>query len=266
MRRDRVELPGTRYYENVEKFLYSRPRRGAHAIRLGAQWLDVLYEDRGAATTLVVFHGAASPRIRKLPYFTGRGTAEALGWNLIAVSDPSLALGDVDLAWFLGNRPIGLLPPLLAPVIQHLLGENQPVLMGGSGGGYAAILYGQYFPDSQVVAMNPRLNMLARPEPAVLQYLEACHKSSMQISWKAIRRKYVVENLADEYAAGLPFDLHLIQNSGDTLYLRHQAQPFIDQHRDDPRLHVTLEDFGRGHRGIPTDFLHNYLQGLGVSV
>lgn len=186
-------------YEGEEEFLNSRPRDGSHAIKIGSQWLDILYIDRGAPVTLIAFHSAATSRIRKLPYFTGRSTAEALGWNLIAPSDPSLQLGDVDLTWFLGGRGTGPLSKRLVPVLRHLLGETHPVLLGSSGGGYAAVLYGHYFPDSTVVALNPRLDMRSRPKAPIGQYLKVCHQSKYPLNQNSVRRKYVVENLGDLY-------------------------------------------------------------------
>lgn len=255
-----MELQGTRIYDSGDKFLYSRRRSGAHAIRVGDQWLDILFEDRGSEITLVAFHGAASDRIQTLPYFTGKGTAESLDWNLIALSDPSLALGEVDLAWFLGNRAMGPLHQKLSPLIRHLLGETHPVLFGGSGGAYAAIWFGQDFPDSSVVVFNPRLNLSAPPEAVMGTYLEICHRTVRPVSPRTIRRNFVTEDLGEYYAKGLPFDLHIIQNSGDKPYLRNQVQPFVTRHSADPRLQVQIEYFGGGHSApIPQKFLQDYL-------
>lgn len=86
MIRKRVATADTHKYRNEDEFLGIHPRGGMHAIKVGTQWLDVLFVDRGSPITLVAFHSAATSRIRTLPYFTGRGTAEALGWNLIAPS------------------------------------------------------------------------------------------------------------------------------------------------------------------------------------
>ena len=260
MRRERIGLSGTKEYENIDQFLYSRRRSGAHAIKIGNQWLDILFENRGSDTTLVAFHGAASDRIRTLPYFTGRGTAESLGWNLIALSDPSLTLGEVDLAWFIGNRVLGLLHKKLSPLIHHLLSATHPVLFGGSGGAYAAIWFGQDFPGSSVVVFNPRLNLSAPPKAAMLTYLRVCHKSERPVSLRTIRRNFVTEDLGEFYSTGLPFDIHIIQNSGDKQFLRNQTQPFIKRHANDPRLHVKIDYFGGGHNAvIPQRFLQDYL-------
>lgn len=263
MRRKRVEAPYTRRHESLDKFLYSRPRAGLHAFKVGAQWIDVLFEDRGSPTTLVAFHGAASSKVQTLPFFTGRGLADSLGWNLIAPSDPSLALGDINLAWFLGNRGMGPLRPKLSPTIHHLLGDTQPVLFGGSGGAYAAILFAQDFPGASVVVFNPRLNIEAPPKSAVDTYLEVCHRTKLPVSPKTIRRIFVVEDVADLYSDGLTFDLHMIQNSGDKLYLENQVKPFAQKYRHDSRFNLITEDFGRGHAApIPREFLHQILRSV----
>src|SRR5699024_8142349 len=147
---------------------------GAHEIRIGDLYLDLLLESRRADTTLVVFHGALSSSHTVLPDFHGRGAASAAGVNLISLSDPSLQMGDVDVGWFIGDRTTGRLPRLFTPVITHALrslGGSQTMLMGGSGGGYAALSYAANFSGATVLLLNPRLNLSTSPFAKVDQYL-----------------------------------------------------------------------------------------------
>ena len=165
MRRTRKLASGAVIHSNVDSFLAARPRSGTHAIATGTEWLDILYKDRGADSTLVCFHSALTTRVQVIPSFSGIQVSEDLDFNLIALADPALACGDVDLAWFLGTRGMGPLTERLPTIVRHFLGDRKAILFGASGGGYAAVLFGQYFVDHCVVAVNPRLDLTTSPLP-----------------------------------------------------------------------------------------------------
>lgn len=260
MHRKRVPLPCTREYASVSAFLLARPRQGSHAIAVGSEWIDVSYTDRGAPVTLVCFHSALTERVLTVPAFSGTSVAEQAGINLIAVADPSIATGEVDLGWFLGTRGMGHLRPRLSPVIQHLLGDRRAILFGASGGGYAATLYGGDFPGHSVVAVNPRLDLTARPAAKLSDYLRVAHKVRSSAGYGRAAERFVPPPLKELYADGLPFDLHLLQNANDRVYRQNQTGPFVDALGADERLHVHLYDGEAGHRPIGSRRLVPYLQ------
>ena len=260
MHRRRIPKPGTLVHDSEAAFFDSIPESGAHAIRIGTEWLDLSYIDNGFECTLVCFHSALTNRVRTVPAFSGRGIAEKVGTNLISVADPALAKGDIDLAWFLGTRGMGILRNRLSPVIKHLLGNRRAVLFGASGGGYAATLFGQDFPGHTVVAVNPRLFLRSRPVAAVDRYLAVAHGVTSLTPAKRVRAMFVVDSLAELYAAGLPFDMFLLQNRGDSVFLHHHAEPFVEALAGDPHLHYVQDNYGAGHVSIPTDLLVKRLQ------
>lgn len=262
MHRPRTPGPGTISHVSVAGFLATPAAPGAHEIKVGAQWLDILYVDRGATHTLVCFHSALTDGQQTLPVFSGRRIAELADMNLISVADPSLALGDVDLAWFLGNRGMGKLPARLGPIIRHLLGERRAVIFGASGGGYAAVLYGAQFPGHAVLAVNPRLNLAARPRAQMATSLQVCHRATSRTPMLRIRGQFVTDDLATLYQEGLPFDLYLLQNQEDTLFRRYQAEPFVAALGNDPRLHYVTPSFGAGHVPIPRELLLDTLRDI----
>lgn len=260
MHRRRVPKPGTLVHDSEAAFFDDTPVPGVHAIRIGTEWLDVSYIDNGFEYTLVCFHSALTNRVRTVPAFSGRGVAEKVGANLISVADPALAKGDIDLAWFLGTRGMGILRNRLSPVIKHLLGNRRAVLFGASGGGYAATLFGQDFPGHTVLAVNPRLFLRSRPVAAVARYLAVAHGVTSSTPAKRVRDVFVVDSLAELYAAGLPFDMFLLQNRGDSVFLHHHAEPFVEALAGDPRLHYVQDNYGAGHISIPTELLVQRLQ------
>lgn len=256
----------TRHYSAPDFFAIPRTS-GAHTIKVGSQLLDLLIEDRLSPTTLVVFHSALTNHVRTVPVLQGHELANRAGINLISVSDPSIALGDIDLAWFLGNRGIGDLRNHLSPLIRHAansLHTERLILFGASGGGYAALNFGSDFPGSMVFVVNPRTNLSARPHTRMNEYLRVCHSAASITPMLRIRRTFVTENVADKIGTQLPFDALLCQNLGDRLYLENQAQPFIESFRQDTRMFHRFDDYGVGHKPIPREMLQGIIDTLAM--
>ncbi|MGP6175297.1 hypothetical protein [Corynebacterium sp. A21] len=242
-------------YSDKEQYLGTTPKTGVHTVFINGTPLDLLIEDRGATTTLVMFHAALSNSAIRIPAFKGLGVAKDSNVNLISVADPTIALGDIDLAWFLGNSTTGYLPPIFAELISHALESLQTkltILFGTSGGGYAAVNFGEYFPDCIVLAAVPRLDLTAKPDAKLSTYLSVAHKASNIDDLQSVQSDFIRKPLWEKYKQnGLNFDLCLFQNLGDTTFLQYQVIPFIDQLSTDPRLHTRVEWYGRSHIIIP---------------
>ena len=253
------------HYDSIDEFL-NPTQPVVHTVSHRGVDIDFLVHDRGADTTLVVFHASLSIRAKTLPQLQGAGLARDTGCNLIAVSDPTLTEKDLELGWYLGNKETGPLPPVLAPLILAAikrLNSSRTILIGPSGGGYAAILYGQYFPDSIVLAINPRLDLGAKPSAGWKQYVDEAHQAHTNPSRVRVRKNYAVERLRELFAdIGLPFDLCLYQNSQDRSYVQNQTQPFLKRLGNDERLFVRMEDDGSGHRPIPSAKLREIIKSL----
>ncbi|MEX3513707.1 MULTISPECIES: hypothetical protein [unclassified Corynebacterium] len=185
--------------------------------------------------------------------------------NLIAVSDPTLAKGDIDLGWFAGDKDTGPLPETLGPLIQHAaesLGTSRLILFGPSGGGYAAIVFGTMFPDSVVLAVNPRLDLNARPKARLEKYLEVAHGDRTTGDVSVLLKEFGLTRVQDQLEKPLDFNLLIFQNSGDTVYLNNQLTPFLSDFHSDPRVHVRLENYATGHKPIPGEMLRDILRTL----
>lgn len=268
MQRKRDDLRWLSYhYQSVDEFL-SKPRKsGAHAILRGDQYLDILTRYRGSKTTAVVFHAAVSDKTKTYPVFSGESFTHDVNINLIAVSDPSLCMGDIDLAWFLGNRAQGPLRPVLSPLIHHALssmGTKRTILFGASGGGYAAANFAWDFPNSIALLINPRLNMLREPLPKISNYLSVCHQARTVTPMKRIRKEFVIDKMSSLASQGLNHHVLVYQNIGDTRYYEHQTKPFLRALKDDPRLFVQTSDDGPGHRHIPAQTLRKIIKTLSM--
>lgn len=248
--RDLSKWGVSRRYESLEAF-YSNPLgQGVHTIMHRGRLLDLLIEDNNSDTTLVVFHGSLSPRQRTIPYLQGRGVAGTAGVNLISVADPSLDMGPLACAWFLGDNHLGPLRNIFVPMIRYVLkelGTRATVLFGGSGGGYAAVNFAQDFPGSIALAMNPRLNLNGTPTSTMPRYLDVCHGAKTKTPMLRVKREFLAANLADPINSRQDFDLLLVQNRNDTRFLNGQVMPFVASLEDRSRTWISLFDGGEGH-------------------
>lgn len=253
-------------YSSQQHFLSAELQSGVHSIQVGPQIIDMFIENRGSPVTLVNFNAAAPRSATTVPILLGRSFTKDTGINLIAVADPTMAMGDKDLtvSWYLGNRQIGKLPPILAPLIQHALNSvntKRTILFGASGGGYAAVLYGKYFPESLVLGINPRLDLNARPVAAIDRYLAAAHHATdPEIQEEG--RDFLPGKLSSLYKKSLPFDLCIYQNLGDKNFLNHQLIPLATDLADDPRLFTKVEWIRPGHVVIPGARLRHIIKHL----
>ena len=104
----------TTFFDSVETFLASPALNSAPteteaiSIHYGTAFLDLLVEDRGANTTIVLFHAAIDPSKTTLPIFVGRQIVEEIDANLVFVSDPALDHG-VSIGWFTGDESLSLI-------------------------------------------------------------------------------------------------------------------------------------------------------------
>jgi len=254
------------HYASMDAFLAAPLQTGGNTFVHNGRDIDLLIENRGAATTLVVFNGAIPLNVQYLPYFTGRGIAEDLGLNLIAVSDPVLVHRDMTVAWYLGDETTGPLRPVLVPAIRHALkhlGGSTTILFGASGGGYAAAHYAQHFPNCIALVINPRLTLERRAQDKMATYLRLGHQvdsnGAMTDSVRTLLADYGPTELAAQAQQGLNHDLLIYQNFFDSTFLQHHLLPFLHLAGADPRCYVRLANDGHGHLPIPPDTIRQII-------
>lgn len=241
-------------YPDQNFFLNSPITNGLHTIQYGGQLVDILVRDRGSDTTVVVFH-ASVKTTSTYPILSGESFTANLGVNLISLSDPGVAVdNEIRLGWFIGTRVIGDFRTRVTPLINHILdglGSSRTILWGSSGGGYAAVNFAQDFPESLVLAINPRLNLTARPTAKAVKFVNTAFKPSGRTAFNRVWNTKITKNLGDLYPDGFPAYMGLYQNLGDTDYLNGQFRPFVREYADDPLLWIRTEEDGVGHVPIP---------------
>lgn len=216
----------------------------------------------------VFFTGAVSQRDNKKgPFFSGLGITNGQKLPLIAIADPSLD-DDVTLSlgWYAGGPADNFVANLvrLFDAIQRSL-MRELLLIGGSGGGFAALNVGRHLDGLySVLVWNPQTDIYEYSERFVKLFLKSrfnfSHESLSRPDWKDFCRirtdsKISTNVLMPETIKNSRRFVYL-QNSGDWHRAKHLA-PLWNLLSEveaqgglniiDPNHVVFIKDFADGH-------------------
>lgn len=239
-------------YSYLEAALTRRLESGLHSIDFQGEWFDFLYEDNDAEVTLVTFNAAVNLE-HSFPVFSGWSFPKKFKVNLLAFSDPAIAMNPpVKTLWHLGTPGI-VGPKVVRRIIDHLCTENSALLFfGASAGGFAALSHSAERPGSAVFVLNPRTDLNAPPE--VISEGEIRHYG---IGFLTKLFERVEDDLRVLYSHPRGNQIFHLQNLGDAWYLKCQYGPFRDVLSDRPEYHRLTGNWGPGHVAPPTsDYVH----------
>lgn len=157
-------------------------KNGIYIIELNGIKLEILIKDLEKAILcnrhcLVVFGGALAKRGIP-PFFSGLNLSVELDTPLITISDPSLVFSeDLLLSWYAGNNLEKDLPQKIANILDSIFTtlNLKPILLGGSGGGYASLLQTSLLKTNvKSVVWNPQTKISNYNLDAVANYLSIC--------------------------------------------------------------------------------------------
>ncbi|MGV0361493.1 hypothetical protein ACUY2X_05270 [Corynebacterium minutissimum] len=265
----------TIFYNSIEEFVsaplpaFEEYKAEAISIRYGTAFMDLLVENRGADTTIVLFHAAINPAGTSLPVFIGRQLVDTIDANLIYVSDPSLDHG-TPIGWFTGdeNRAfqedltqcLGHLEKNLHPDISTTELGRRMVFFGASAGGFAALYYSWRFTGSLAIVSNPQTHIGRYLEPQVKVYRQKCW------SGRKLSETTMTFDLVEQYSQGFGNYVAYLQNRRDELHYSQHFLPWSEaasKHPDQWKL--LLGDWGEGHAPAPMELLVGVL-GFAASV
>jgi len=228
---------------------------GLLAIEEADTSIDVLYEPRGALTTVVFFHAAITAPNVKLPYITGQTLHGGAHVNRIWIADPSLyrdpALG---LAWYTGTDALPLderIPDLIGR-LHRAAGGNRLVLFGPSGGGYAALRHGHAIPGSLAIAVNPQTSIARYSRSHVVKYARIAFGASSDAEVDEVIDR-IDGDLCRRYEVDGNFVIY-VQNRGDWHREAHM-RPFLERVARRDRVWTLEGEWGKGHVVVPPDVL-----------
>ncbi|MBG6190582.1 pimeloyl-ACP methyl ester carboxylesterase [Arthrobacter sp. CAN_A212] len=121
--------------------------------------LDFLVVNEKSDVLVVALHGATDRAKYKLPRFEWLNTVAGNGYSSLYFSDPTLKMKDASyfqLAWYAGWPEIDL-NAIMAEVVRSAaaqLGSKHILVVGASGGGFAALQLAARLPDSIAVSLN----------------------------------------------------------------------------------------------------------------
>lgn len=164
-------------WDSVASFISDSSKSDAvHVIKLpSGRRLEVAV--RGMTTwegsRLPIFFSGALPGRKGTipPYFSGARLAGRLGLPWVAISDPLLASDpEISLSWYTGA--IGdATQARIAEIVACLAGPREPLCIGGSGGGFAALVTTSLIPGrASALVWNPQTDVRAYAPFAVAKY------------------------------------------------------------------------------------------------
>lgn len=263
---------------------------GIHTINVGdGPTLDILVEgnlfDNPYTAIPVFFTGAISARETKSgPFFSGGGLATEGGFAYIAVSDPSTSLdSSLGLAWYAGNSYSDL-PLAIERSLAHIARATgrHLLLVGGSGGGFAALHLGCRLGDrASVLAWNPQTNILRYNAVFSKNYFLHAFGADIEKHLESDNWERGTQGFLDDrsfryelctLSSGRPRRLIVFQNASDW-HVQSHAAPLISawgfEHRGQGRYHLgmggrlVIADFGDGHEPLPSSVVLKAVLTLG---
>ncbi len=252
-----------RVHDSVSHFLGGDLAPGVHSIGLDLP-LDLLYMPNGSKTTVVSFHAAARPQ-SPLPIFAGGNVAADHGVNRIHISDPGLYCSDnVRIAWFAGALGLPLqtfLPSVLAHLIEHAGGERT-VFWGPSAGGFAALYYSKFFPNSLAIPVNPQTILANFGYQNQRIYTHAAFGAQTPDEHDSVLRENICSDLRIHYGGNLPNYVLYVQNLLDT-HVELHMEPFLESLGQTTRIRTHLgAEWGVGHVAPTVEELRNIVSSM----
>ncbi|MGO3077941.1 hypothetical protein [Corynebacterium casei] len=231
-------------YPTEDSFFTQQIKPGIQVIPYGNSVLEVLVEDRGAKTTLVLFHAAVNPKQTTLPVFIGHQLTSDIKANLIFVSEPSLDLG-ASIGWFCGDPTRDLqskLKSILKHIQESLKTSHNLVFYGSSAGGFASLYYSHHFKHSLAVVANPQTDISKYHIEHVDQFLNRAWGTSN------IEDVTATTEVCSMYSKSFPNYVAYLQNCNDDLHISEHCLPWeaATEKFSDRRRFIT-DNWGQGH-------------------
>lgn len=262
---------------------------GIHVVKLDSGVEIDLYVkgnpfDRSSKSLLTFFSGAVTSRKAKVgPFFSGLGIANQLNLPVIAIADPGIESSmSVNIAWYTGG-PQHFVQDGIAAILDSLQrrAERELLLVGGSGGGFAALYFASRLRNKcSVFVWNPQTDVFEYLEGFVKAYMNGLFGySNASLSgddWISRTRKrangHASLTVLDHQLSSAPTRLFYLQNATDWHAEKH-LKPFLKSNeftRTDHGIYLTddrhvclVAHAADGHLPPPIHVLENVIELMG---
>ncbi|ATG50897.1 hypothetical protein CFK38_04660 [Brachybacterium vulturis] len=229
-----------------------------HSIIEGPFVVPFAIDPRAGTTLTVLFQGAVDRAKVRIPIFLRwRHQLELNAGPTMAIADPTLDLStSLRLGWYLGTEKLDLAPRLaeLVKSTARSLGAQNIVLVGSSGGGFAALQMGAHIPGSTVVAMSPQTDLRRYPPRLVGAATEpAFGLRKAPTDGYLIKRINVAERMQNTRHYPRAW---IVSNSGDSHHVTEHESPLREHYASAGQAEslLTLDiDLGQGHRSVDNE-------------
>ena len=208
--------------------------RQRHVVLPGADesfTLDCLIEPRNSEVLVVPLHGALDRTKYTLPRFEWMGTLQQRSESLLFLCDTGLSADQgLRISWYTGSSTDDLTARYakLVSTVADEVGATKIVLLGFSGGGFAALSLATLLPTAVALAFSPQTS-IGKYYPIFSQaYADALFKDYE--SFAAVEKKHGTRtNLIERYAsADTAARFVYVQNTGDAHHMQNHYSPFRD--------------------------------------
>ncbi|WP_418606724.1 DUF6270 domain-containing protein [Georgenia sp. SUBG003] len=166
-------------WDAVDSVRVSDEDRQRHVVASGGSGhlpLDGLLVRRNSDALVVSLHGALERSLYELPRFERLTTlAAGRAENLLFLADTTLGLrSDLNLAWYVGTESDNLTARYAKYIasLAEQTGVRRLVLVGISGGGFAALALSHMLPGSVALAISPQTRIGVYEEWAYERFIE----------------------------------------------------------------------------------------------
>lgn len=262
---------------------------GVHTVKNEKYEIDIytnkINEVDSSLPLLVFFNGAVSNREdKKGPFFSGISISNQLGLPILSFSDPTVdSISELNLAWYAGSSTAPDLRERIILLINlfHRVTNRNIILLGGSGGGFAALsIVDSLTCPTLAIVWNPQTSISLYNQEAVSRYLKLalnCPTDTNANAYSHLSDNNIIHDLCHHRKNNNSRILYL-QNRTDW-HLKSHALPYAKSQNYkitknngcwENNLYIYLGDFGTGHaapsREIIDKVIKLYVESLDSSI
>ncbi|NWL26114.1 hypothetical protein DM794_03410 [Paenarthrobacter ureafaciens] len=207
-------------------------------------------DPRDSDVLIVALHGALNREVYSLPRFEWMATLQNRPESLLFLSDTPLGShGDLKLAWYTGDSSDNLTERYGALIrsVAVQCGASRVVLLGFSGGGFAALAMAPLIAGSIALAFSPQASIGSYYGVFADAYATALYpefRSFDRVEAAFPRRVCLMQLYSDpEVTANFIY----VQNSGDIHHMNHHFSPFHEVAGERPGAHFIVEHESDSH-------------------
>lgn len=197
---------------------------GAGATRLRYSYsanrhLDALLVKRDSDTLIVQFHGAVNREKVMLPRFERLATLSSRNVNAMFFADPGLWVDpDITITWYTGWNGVKPQEQMASMIIQaaEQLGVEKVIIVGDSGGGFAALQVSALVSGSICVTFNPTTTIYKYFTSGNSRRTEVQQRFVETMFPETLESNNGVFNVSHDWSEGLSDDISVLKRYSST--------------------------------------------------